>query len=74
MDSTNSCAVGDRPRARTRSKSCTQSQGRKLNQLGAEIVGAGEYALRNDDAPLVRAAVALRYLQGANDTPVVARR
>jgi hypothetical protein len=47
---------------------------KKINQLGAEIVGTGEYALRNDDAPLVRAAVALRYLLGANDTPVVARR
>jgi hypothetical protein len=46
--------------------------GRKLNQPGTETIGTGEYALRNDDATLVYAAMALRYLLGANDAPVVA--
>jgi hypothetical protein len=46
--------------------------GRKLKQPGTETIGIDEYALRNDDATLVYAAMALRYLLGANDAPVVA--
>ncbi|KAJ7440819.1 hypothetical protein B0H11DRAFT_2098420 [Mycena galericulata] len=51
---------------------CRETDSVRALEAIPAIVGTGKYALRNDDARLVYAAIALRYLLGAKDAPVVA--